>query len=78
MRIVGADENYIAAGKSYFTVNTNIQYIDECHAGDAITVTSKILLGEGKKLKLAHLMRHENGRVLGFYPVQSNSCYMLI
>jgi len=64
MRIVGADENYIAAGKSYFTVNTNIQYIDECHAGDAITVTSKILLAEGKKLKLAHLMQHENGRVL--------------
>ena len=61
---VGADEDYIASGLSYFTVDCHIKYIEECKAGDDIYVASRISLAEGKKLKLAHQMCNVDGRVL--------------
>ena len=61
---VGADEDYIASGKSFFTVDTHIRFIDECVAGDEIEVSSAVISADGKKLKLAHTMRHADGRVL--------------
>lgn len=64
MHTVGADEAYVAAGMSYFTVDVQITYIDECHAGDAIEVITKVTEGEGKKLRLQHAMFHTDGRLL--------------
>ena len=61
---VGADEGYIASGKSFFTVDTHIRFIEECVAGDEIEVSSAVISANGKKLKLAHTMRHADGRVL--------------
>tara|TARA_B110000977_G_scaffold28494_1_gene36695 strand:+ start:395 stop:1822 length:1428 start_codon:yes stop_codon:yes gene_type:complete len=61
---VGADEDYIASGFSYFTVDCHIKYLEECKAGDNIYVASRISLAEGKKLKLAHQMCSNDGRVL--------------
>ncbi len=57
----GADADYVAGGLSYFTVENTIKYIQETHAGDAIYVTTRIVLAEGKKLKLFHEMRREVG-----------------
>ncbi|MGR3272477.1 carnitine 3-dehydrogenase [Thalassococcus profundi] len=59
MRRIGADEDYIAAGHSYFTAETTIKYLAECHAGDAVQVTTCVTLGEGKKLRLFHEMRRD-------------------
>ena len=64
MIMVGANADYIAKGHSYFTVETKIKYIEECHAGDAVYVDSQILIGEGKKLKLFHRMCHKDGRLI--------------
>lgn len=64
MHNVGADEAYVEAGKSYFTVDVQVTYIDECHAGDAIEVITKVTEGEGKKLRLQHAMFHSDGRLL--------------
>ncbi|MCK0138534.1 carnitine 3-dehydrogenase [Aliiroseovarius sp. F47248L] len=57
MAHVGADADYIASGLSYFTAETKIKYLDECHAGDAVYVDSTVTLGDGKKLRLWHEMR---------------------
>ena len=62
MELIGADAAYIAAGHSYFTAETKIRYLEECHAGDSIYVDSQILLGEGKKLRLFHTVYHDDGR----------------
>lgn len=59
MAHVGADPAYIAAGMSYFTVETTVKYLMETHAGEAIRVVSHVTLGEGKKLKVFHEMRRE-------------------
>ena len=61
---VGVDDNYLAAGHSYFTVETSIKFLNETHAGDHIVVDSTVELSEGKKLKLAHEMKRADGTVL--------------
>lgn len=57
MTHVGADRAYIAAGNSYFTAETNIKYLSETLSGEEIIVETKVLLGEGKKLRLWHEMK---------------------
>ncbi|MCC0021192.1 MAG: thioesterase family protein [Nitratireductor sp.] len=64
MMMVGADQAYIDAGRSYFTVYNNITYLAETNAGDAIEVRTQVLQAEGKKLRMHHEMRHLDGRLL--------------
>jgi len=52
----GADEAYVAGGNSFFTVETGIRYLLETHAGENVRVETRVLLAEGKKLKLSHRM----------------------
>ncbi len=54
MEMIGADADYIASGRSYFTVENHIRYLDEIHAGDRLTVTTQVLAGQGKRLQLFH------------------------
>ena len=56
MTHIGADRDYIAAGNSYFTAETSIKYLNETHAGEDIYVTTRVVIGQGKKLKLWHQM----------------------
>ncbi len=61
----GADADYVADGLSYFTVENLIKYQRETHAGDSVHVTTRILLADGKKLKLLHEMRSDgDGEIL--------------
>lgn len=64
MTIIGADAAYIEAGQSYFTVDNHIKYINECTAGDEVYVMTKVLMGEGKKLKLQHHMYDASDELL--------------
>ena len=61
---IGADADYIKSGLSYFTVETKVNYLEECVAGDNFHVDSQIILADGKKLKLAHKMCAEDGSVI--------------
>ncbi|MEK9882875.1 MAG: thioesterase family protein, partial [Alphaproteobacteria bacterium] len=54
MRRIGIDADYLAAGGSFFTVETHIRHLDEVTAGNEIFATSQVLLGEGKKMQLFH------------------------
>ncbi|MDJ0820886.1 MAG: carnitine 3-dehydrogenase [Paracoccaceae bacterium] len=64
MAHVGADEDYVAAGNSYFTAQTTIKYLAETHAGERVEVATRVTLGEGRKLRLWHEMRRPDGEVL--------------
>ena len=57
MLAIGADQEYVAGGHSFFTVETTIKYLLETHAGEDIVVDTRVLLADGKKVKLAHDMR---------------------
>ena len=63
MEIIGCDAAYISSGGSYFTAETHIRHLDEVHAGAVITITTRVVLGEGKKMHLFHEMR-EGDRLL--------------
>lgn len=58
---IGAGQAYIDEGQSYFTVETNIKYIAETLAAEEFTVETRVLLGEGRKLRLGHEMRGAAG-----------------
>lgn len=64
MGMIGADADYVKSGLSYFTVDTHTKFLDECHAGDGVKVTSHILEGAGKKLRLFHEMKNAAGDIL--------------
>lgn len=57
MEMIGCDADYIASGGSYFTAETHIRHLDEAHAGAKITVHTQVIMGEGKKMHLFHVMR---------------------
>ena len=61
---IGADADYIKSGLSYFTVETKVNYLEECVAGDKFYVDSQIILADGKKLKLFHKMCASNGTTI--------------
>jgi len=63
MELIGADADYIAAGQSYFTVENHVRFLDELHAGDALTVTTQVLQGAGKKMHLFHRLFGPAGKL---------------
>lgn len=54
MRRVGAGPEYIAMGKSYFTIDSRIRYLAEVLRGAVLTVTTQVMAGAGKKMHLFH------------------------
>ena len=61
MRRIGIDADYLAAGGSFFTVETHIRHLDEVTAGREIFATSQVLLGTGKKMQLFHHLYEAGG-----------------
>ncbi|UWQ64967.1 carnitine 3-dehydrogenase (plasmid) [Leisingera caerulea] len=63
MEMIGCDAAYIAAGGSYFTVENHVRFLDELHEGDALTVTTQVLQGTGKKMHLFHRLFGPEGKL---------------
>ncbi|SMX33105.1 carnitine 3-dehydrogenase [Actibacterium lipolyticum] len=63
MEFIGCDSDYIAAGQSFFTVETHIRHLDEVLAGAKIHIDTQCLVGKGKKMHLFHRM-YEGDRLL--------------
>lgn len=60
MELIGADADYVASGKSYFTVENHVRYLKELHAGERLYVATQLLEGQGKKLRLLHSLFGQN------------------
>lgn len=56
MALIGCDDAYITAGRSFFTAETHIRHLDEALAGTAIRIDTQVLAGAGKKMHLFHRM----------------------
>ena len=63
MIAIGADSEYVAAGNSFFTAETTIKYLEETMAGEKVCVHTRIVLSDGKKVKLFHEMRGEANKI---------------
>jgi carnitine 3-dehydrogenase len=63
MALVGVDAAYIAAGRSYFSVEDHVRYRAEIRAGERITVTTQVLGGDGKRVHLFHFIHRGDGTI---------------
>ena len=63
LRLVGVDREYMAAGRSFYTVETHLRHLREVAGGEPIAVTTRVLGGDGKRLHLFHTMFHGGSRV---------------
>lgn len=64
-RYVGIDEAYRAAGRSFYTVETHINYYREVGAGEPLAFTTQLLGLDEKRLHLFHTMLHgRDGQLL--------------
>lgn len=61
MELIGCDDAYIESGSSYFTVENTLRYLAEVHAGELVTLTTQVVLGQGKKMRLFHRLMREDG-----------------
>jgi len=65
MAYIGVDEQYIAQGGSYFTVETHIRHLDEAKLNAPLTVTTQLLSCDAKRMHLFHrLTCPETGKLL--------------
>lgn len=65
MAHIGADDEYVTRGLSYFTVESTTRFLTETHAGERVEVHSRVTEGRGKQLRCFHQMiRAADGEVL--------------
>ncbi len=57
-RYIGIDEAYRASGRSFYTVETHINYYREVAGGEPLRFTTQILGLDAKRLHLFHRMYH--------------------
>ena len=63
---LGVDADYLAAGGSYFTVETHLSHLRQLEAGDRVHVTTQVLDSDEKRLHVFHvLLRDGRGRPAG-------------
>jgi carnitine 3-dehydrogenase len=61
MEMIGCDAAYIDNGGSFFTLENTVRYLAEMRAGETATVTTQVLLAEGKKMRLFHRVSRDDG-----------------
>ena len=64
-RYIGIDEAYRAAGHSFFTVESHLNYYDEGHLNQALAYETRILDLDAKRLHLYHaILDRDSGKAL--------------
>src|SRR5215207_1321652 len=61
---VGVEAAYLAAGGSYYTVETHLSHLGEASAGDSLDVTTRVLGFDDKRLHLFHELHRSGDDVL--------------
>lgn len=52
LRYIGMDSQYLASGRSFFTVESHVSYIAQSTAGDHLYVTFQLISHDAKRLRL--------------------------
>jgi len=56
LQFIGMDAAYLAAGCSFYTVETHLRHLNEVKQGAALKITTQLLGYDEKRLQLAHEM----------------------
>ena len=63
-RSVGFSNDYLATGRSFYTLESHIRYINESKVGDEIVVTAQVISLDDKKIHMHSVMSHADGKVV--------------
>ncbi len=63
-RSVGFSNDYLATGRSFYTLESHIRYINESKVGDEIVVTAQVISLDDKKIHMHSVMSHADGTVV--------------
>ncbi|MES0213325.1 carnitine 3-dehydrogenase [Mesorhizobium sp. M0028] len=65
---IGADEDYVKGGHSYYTVESHVRLLAEAKLGDALYVTAQLLPSDGKRIhSFLSLFRASDDTLLSTY-----------
>jgi len=64
LAFIGMDENYLAAGCSFYTVETHLRHLQEVKVGTALKVISQLLGYDTKRVQLSHEMYRTDNHAL--------------
>jgi carnitine 3-dehydrogenase len=56
LRAIGVDDAYVAAGGSYYTVETHLSHLGAAFAGDRLEVATQVLGADDKRMQLFHVL----------------------
>ncbi|GBQ28059.1 3-hydroxyacyl-CoA dehydrogenase [Acetobacter estunensis NRIC 0472] len=56
LALIGAGEDYVRSGYSFYTVETHIRHLGQAYSGMALEVRSRVLDSDAKRLHLFHTM----------------------
>jgi carnitine 3-dehydrogenase len=57
LRHIGVDADYVAAGHSYYTVESHLTHKGQARAGDRLQTTTRVVAADDKRLHLFHEIR---------------------
>ena len=63
-RSIGFSSEYLATGRSFYTLESHIRYINESKVGDEIVVTAQVISLDEKKVHLHSVMSQTDGTVV--------------
>jgi carnitine 3-dehydrogenase len=63
-RSIGFNSNYLATGRSFYSLESHVRYINESKVGDEIVVTAQVILLDEKKVHLHSVMSKTDGTVV--------------
>ncbi|KAB0682808.1 carnitine 3-dehydrogenase [Aureimonas leprariae] len=64
LRHIGVDAGYLAAGRSFYTVETHLRHLGQGRVGDSLTVETQVVDTDAKRLHLFHSLRKDGDAVL--------------
>jgi len=65
LECIGVDADYVAAGNSYYTVETHIRHLDECAVGSELYSTLQLLSHDEKRLHVfTSVFRTDDNKLL--------------
>jgi carnitine 3-dehydrogenase len=61
---IGAGADYVAAGHSFYTVESHLRHLGQARLGEAIRATTQVLGADAKRLHIFHTMTGADGSVI--------------
>ena len=60
LHYIGVDDDYVAVGQSYYTVETHLRHLAQAYAGDLLVIQTQVVAADDKRVHLFHTMKRDD------------------